>query len=214
MNRSIFYSTLLSAALVAGMATSSVSAQSYGSTPTPSESISIDKAVTRPGTSDYVDNLSVSDTRYSANQEVMFRLIVKNTSDREIKNVRIVDTMPQYVDLLEGSLDQNIGTLKAGEEKTYYIKARTVEQNVLPDDRSVICLLNKVTVTGDRTSTSGSVSDVDSSQFCVEKEVSQASTTTTVTKVPAAGMPAGMGLVALQIAGIALGVTLKKKIAA
>ena len=122
--------------------------------------------------------------------------------------------MPQYVDLLEGSLDQNIGTLKAGEEKTYYIKARTVEQNVLPDDRSVICLLKQAPVTGERTSTSGSVSDVDSSQCCVEKEVSHASTTTTVTKVPAAGMPAGMGLVALQIAGIALGVTLKKKIAA
>lgn len=213
MNKSFIYSTILSAALVAAVSVSSVSAQSYGTTVTPSESISIDKAVTRPGTSDYVDNLSVSDTRYTPSQDVWFRLIVKNTSDRDINNVRIVDTMPQYIDLVEGSLDQNIGTLKAGEEKTYYVKARTVGQGALPADRGVICLLNKATVTGDRTSTSGTVSDEDSSQFCVEKQVNETGTTSVVTKVPSAGMPDGIALVALEVSGVVAGFALKKKFA-
>lgn len=210
MKNTLFLSTIAALALAVSVAATPASAQSYGTTTNPTESITIDKAVTRPGTDEYVDNLSVSDNRYSPNQDVWFRLTVKNTSDRDINSVHIVDTMPQYVDLIEGSLDQNIGTLKAGEEKTVFIKGHTVDQDALPTDRGVICLLNKATVTGDRTSTSGTVSDEDSAQFCVEKQVNAEGTASAVTKVPAAGMPLGAALFALQAAGIALGITLKK----
>lgn len=209
MKNSLFLSTIAAIALAVSVAATPASAQSYG-TNNPTESITIDKAVTRPGTDEYVDNLSVSDVRFSPNQDIWFRMIVKNTSDRDLNNVRIVDTMPQYVDLIEGSLDQNIGTLKAGEEKTIYLKGHSVDQDALPTDRGVICLLNKATVTAERTSTSGTVSDEDSAQFCIEKQVNAESGTTTVTKVPAAGMPMGVALFALQAAGIALGVALKK----
>lgn len=188
----------------------------YGQ-PTPSQSILIDKMVGRPDSSttkggltnvEYVDNLTPSDTRFKPNQDVYFRLKVKNTSNIGQTNVTVRDYFPSYVSPVEGpgSYDDNsrmitfnAGNFSPDEEKVYFIRVRLVGQNLMPADKGLFCLINRATASNDN------VSDEDTSQFCVEKQV------TDVVKVPQAGPEMGVLLMGGEMAMLGLGLYLKKK---
>lgn len=214
------------------MLNTQVSAQygQYGS-PAPSYSILIDKMVqqypvaastsqtkggiTTNGNVDctsvgYVDNLVPADlqSRYRANQYVCFKLRVKNTSNVVFSNVTVKDTLPVYVNAIEGpgSFDatNKVITFDAGsfgpdQEKVFYIKAQLVSSNLMPADKGLFCMINKAQVYA------GSAYDDDTAQLCVEKEV------VNVTAAPSAGPEMGLALMGLQSAMLGAGVYLKKK---
>jgi uncharacterized repeat protein (TIGR01451 family) len=178
--------------------------------------ILIDKTVGKPSgqtkgglsSIEYVDNLSASDYKFRPGQEIFFQLKVKNTSGVSLSNLTVKDYVPSYLEPVEGpgSFDGNsrIITISAGdfsvdEEKIYVLKMKIFSQDKLPADKGLFCLVNKADA-----STNG-VYDDDTSQFCIEKEV------IAVTKVPSAGPEMGMLLISAELAGLGVGIYLKKK---
>ncbi|GAB4219414.1 MAG: hypothetical protein Fur009_5510 [Candidatus Microgenomates bacterium] len=185
----------------------------YGQ-PSPSCSILVDKMVGMPGTSSdankytYVDNLSVSDPRFSPDQVVFFKVKIKNTSTTKIVGMEVRDTVPAYLEPIEGpgaydsqtrEIVWNAGDFEVDQEKTFYLKMKVVAQSSLPSDRGIICVRNFVKAT------SSNAYDDDTSQLCIEKQV------TGVTQVPSAGPEMGIVLLAGNLLGLGLGFKLRKR---
>lgn len=183
---------------------------------TPSQSILMDKYVGRVTLNkgayadiEYVDNMSASDNRFHANDMVAFKLRVKNTSNVAQTNVTVKDFLPSYVTAVEGpgSYDAtnrvvsfNAGDFQPNEEKVYYLKVQVVAASNMPSDKGLFCVDNKAQAYN------GSVSDEDTAQFCIEKQV------TNVVKVPSAGPEMGVLLLTGEIFALGAGLLLKKRI--
>ena len=181
----------------------------------PSQSILIDKMVGRSYidkggtvTYEYVDNLSASDPRFAPGDIVMFQLRVKNTSNTALTNVTVKDYIPAYLIPLEGpgtydstnrTITFNAGDFDPDQEKVYYIKMQILPQNDLPADKGLFCEINKAVAYNDN------VSDEDTAQFCIEKQVNGVVTT------PSAGPDAGLAIIGINILGGAIGLWLKKR---
>ncbi|PJC30446.1 hypothetical protein CO051_05650 [Candidatus Roizmanbacteria bacterium CG_4_9_14_0_2_um_filter_39_13] len=184
-----------------------------------SYSIIVDKMVmtgnqTKGGQAVYVDNLSPSDPRFAPGAQVTFQVKVKNTSDITLSNIQIKDILPNWVDAVEGpgEYDANTRTiswtypeLKSGEGKLEKITVQIKPQDQLPADQGLMCMNNKATAKTDN------VYDEDTSQFCLEKQV----TMTTkggqpVTTTPDAGAPL-LAFGALNMLGLGAGLWMKKK---
>lgn len=134
----------------------------------------IDKTVKNPGTGVFVDNLGVSDSKYAAGQDVLYRLEVKNTGLTEFSKVTVKDVFPSYLDFVWGPLGWNSDTrtlqfdiynLKAGESRQYEVMARVFAKENLPSDKSLICVVNDGQVEAD------GKSDSDQAQVCFEYKV-------------------------------------------
>jgi len=197
-----------------------VSAQygQYGQ-PSPAMTILVDKMVAKPSITKggatneatgaiYVDNLSASDSRYKAGQTVFFKIRVKNTSNIKLTNVTLKDFIPSYLETIEGpgtydansrTITFNAGDFEANQEKIYYLKTQVAGQNNLPSDKGLFCIVNKAQVSN------GSVSDEDTSQLCIEKEVVGAP------QVPSAGPEMGLVLLMINALGIGVGLLIKNK---
>ena len=184
--------------------------------PPPSQSIFIDKWVAKPtgqtkgGVTDYeyVDNLSPSDPRFSAQQYVMFRLKVKNTSSVSLNNVTVKDYVPAYLYPAEGpgnydsnsrTVIFNAGDFAPDEEKWYYLKMQIVPANQMPSDKGLFCVTNKAQAYNDQ------VSDDDTAQLCIEKQV----VVIPGKPVPQAGPEMGLILLAGEMGALALGLKIK-----
>lgn len=186
----------------------------YGQ-PAPSYSILIDKMVGKPYQTkggitsiEYVDNLTPSDPRFVPDQEIYFKVRIKNTSTSDITNVTVKDYVPSYLTPIEGPgtwdvntriITWNAGDFRVDEEKIYYIKMKTNSQNQLPADKGLFCLVNKVEALSDE------ANDSDTAQFCIEKQVIAAK------KVPSAGPEMGISLLAGEFILLSLGFYLRKK---
>jgi uncharacterized repeat protein (TIGR01451 family) len=181
---------------------------------TPSYSILIDKMVGKPSQNkgateyEYVDNLSPSDPRFSPNQEVWFKIKVKNTSSQNLTAVQVTDYVPSYLMPIEGpgkwnpdnrTITWNAGDFGVDEEKVYYIKMQVFDQSLLPSDKGLFCVVNKVAAQKDNVAY-----DEDTAQLCIEKQVVGAK------KVPQAGPEYGMILLTLNLLGMGVGIKLKK----
>lgn len=180
----------------------------YGG-PSYSYSILIDKMVAKPNTDEYVDNLSVSDPRFAASQDVWFRVKVKNTSNQDITNVEVKDYVPSYLEPLQGPgtwdantriITWNAGDFAVDEEKAYYLKMAVYSQNDLPADKGLFCIVNKVDAHSDNTY------DDDTSQLCIEKKVAG------VTTVPSAGPEMGIILLSGELLALSAGLFINKKL--
>ncbi len=187
----------------------------YGQT-TPSQSILIDKQVGKPvGTTkggvteiEYVDNLTPADPRFKPGAEVDFKIRVKNTSSVQLDAVTVTDTVPAYIEPIEGPgtydastriITFNAGTFAPGEEKTYFLKTQLYGQDKLPSDRGLMCITNYAKAYN------ANVSDDDTAQFCIEKEVLG------VTQTPKSGPELDFLLLAGQMSVLGVGVIIKKK---
>jgi len=182
---------------------------------TPSYSILVDKMVGKPTqtkggsqTVTYVDNLSPSDPRFSPNQEVWFKIKVKNTSNINLNAVQVTDYVPAYLMPIEGpgkwnpdnrTITWNAGDFAVDEEKVYYIKMQVYDQSLLPSDKGLFCVINKVDAKKDNVAY-----DDDTSQLCIEKQVVGAK------KVPQAGPAMGVLVLGLNVLTTALGLSIKK----
>lgn len=173
----------------------------------PSLSIIINKLVSMPGNSNnFVDNLSASDPRFVPGQELFFKLMVQNTSSVTLTNVTVKDFVPNYLDPIEGPgtfdsttriISFNAGDFAPNEEKTYILKMRVQNQNQLPADKGLFCLINRSQASNDK------VFDEDTAQFCLEKQV-------TAPNVPSAGPEFAPLLLTLNLIGVGAGLYLKK----
>lgn len=137
--------------------------------------ILIDKQVRRADKDIFVDNLTEFDTKYSAEQEVVFRILVKNTGDDTIDEIQVKDIMPDFVAFVSGpgSFDKNeskngtltfyINNLAPSETREYWIYGKVFAANDLPEN--LICKLQnraQARASGDRF-------DEDVAELCVEK---------------------------------------------
>ena len=192
-----------------------VSAQfgQYGPPP-PSFSILMNKLVSMPAAAgtdashvSFVDNLSQTDPKFSPGQDIFFKLIVKNTSSTSLTNVTVKDYIPSYLEPLEGPgsfdsssriLSFNAGDFSVNEEKTYFIKMRVLDQNQLPSDKGLFCLVNR-----SRAENANTASE-DTAQFCIEKQVSA------VPKVPSAGPEMGLVLMSVEVLTLGAGLIISK----
>ncbi len=183
----------------------------YGGCP-PSQSIIINKLVAKPvtkgGVTDFVDNLSPSDPRFGPGSQVMFRLIVKNTSNTKLTGVTIKDFVPSYLDPLEGpgAFDSNTRTISfsagdfnVNEEKTFDLTMQVADQKDLPADKGLLCVVNRAQAFN------ANASDDDTAQLCIEKQVMG------VTQVPSSGPEFGLVVVAGEFALLGAGFMLRKK---
>jgi uncharacterized repeat protein (TIGR01451 family) len=177
--------------------------------PCQSYSLIVDKMVQKPGTSDYVDNLSVSDPRFAPGQTVLFKVTIKNTSTTTFGGMTAKDFVPDYLTPVEGpgtfdstarTISWDAGAFAVDEQKTYYFKMQINSQANLPADKGLFCLVNKAQAWSNTTT------DDDSSQFCIEKQVTGAP------KVPAAGPELGILLLSGEVALMGVGIYLKRKV--
>jgi hypothetical protein len=182
-----------------------------------SYSILVDKMVAKPGTSDYVDNLNVSDPRFKPSEFVMFKLKIKNTSDTSFGGMTGKDFVPDYLTPIEGPSDSsfdsstrtiswNAGAFAVDEEKTWYFKMQVNSQANLPADKGLFCVVNRVEASSNTTS------DDDSSQLCIEKQIPQVQGVSTVVTVPATGPEMGIVLFAGEILALGTGIFLRRKV--
>jgi uncharacterized repeat protein (TIGR01451 family) len=185
----------------------------YGQ-PSPSYAILVDKMVGKPSQNkgatsyEYVDNLSPSDPRFSPNQQVYFKIKVKNTSNSDITNVEVKDYVPLYLEPIEGPgtwdsqnriISWNAGDFKVDEEKVYYIKMRVYDQKNLPSDKGLFCIVNRAQAWFNNTT------DDDTAQLCIEKQVLG------VKEVPTAGPEMGILILAGNLLTAGVGIYIKRK---
>lgn len=174
-----------------------------------SYSILVDKMVLKPGTSEYVDNLSVSDPRYKPSEFVMFKVTIKNTSNITLGGMTAKDFVPNYLTPIEGPgtfdsasriITFDAGAFAVDEQKTYYFKMQVNSQANLPADRGLFCVVNRTQAWSNTTT------DDDSSQLCIEKQVSAPP------KVPSAGPEMGLFLFTGEILALGTGIYMKYKL--
>lgn len=178
-----------------------------------SYSIVVDKMVSTPNSTkgestQYVDNLIPADPRFVPGQDVWFKIKIKNTANINLQAVEVKDYVPEYLLPLEGpgkwdpdnrTIVWNAGDFNVDEEKIYYLKMRVYDQSLLPSNKGLFCLINKVEAKNNV------VFDDDTAQLCVEKQVIGAK------KVPSAGPEMGLVLLSGNLLLATVGMKLRKK---
>lgn len=154
----------------------------------------INKLVKTPKGDSYVENLTAADNKYKAGSTINFKIKITNNGKRDIENLNMVDTFPQYLTFLAGvgntnkgasSINFVVGKLQAGKSVEYVISAKAADASSLP--QAINCVSNKITATAD----DGSVA-TDQAQVCIEKLVEKPVGATIqqkpqVTTIPATG---------------------------
>lgn len=173
----------------------------------------INKMVQKPTKGgEYVENLTINDTRFQPSQNVNFKIVITNTGDTDITNLNVVDNFPQFLSFVSGVGNSTAGasnvnfvipTLKKGASVEYVITAKTADFSTLPSNQAVTCVTNNVVAT----SADGATAS-DNSQICIEKTIVSTPTPVIFSKpsiktVPATGpeMGALFGLIPTGLAG-------------
>jgi uncharacterized repeat protein (TIGR01451 family) len=180
-----------------------------------SSSFTLQKFVQVPGQSNFVNNLSVNDPKYSLSQTANFQLVVTNTGTTNISSVTVVDTFPQFVSFIAGpgsfnnsnnTLTLVVSNLNVGQSQTINLSGRIANANV---PQGITCVINQAAGTDNNGN-----SNTASSQLCITNvvNVTPAPVILPVAKVkttPATG-PEMLPLLAL-IPGALGGLFLRKK---
>ena len=165
----------------------------------------------------YVENLTVNDPRYTPGANINFKITVKNTGDRDIINLNVVDTFPQLLSYVSGFSNANangngntvnfvIAKLEAGKTAEYIVITKADASKL---NQAIVCPVNKVVATSNDGTTAQ-----DESQVCIEKPVitpiTEIQAKPMVKNIPSTG-PELAYLFGLASTG-ALGMFLRKKI--
>lgn len=135
-----------------------------------SYNFSVQKFVETPGTNNFVNNLSVSNPTFSANQNVLFKIVITNTGTQNIPTLTVVDTLPQFLTFVSGPGTYNsnnntltfvINNLNAGQSQTINITAKVTTLNNLPAGET--CVVNQAVATD-----SNGMSNNATSQLCIQ----------------------------------------------
>lgn len=136
----------------------------------PTTQLIVDKKIHTPSVDGWKDNLPPSEFVITKGGLVRFRIVVKNSGDKDLKEIKVIDTLPKYLSLIfhPGEFNQEkreikwlIDELKAGETKTFEIRAQVdLKDEAIID--GTLCLINKVeakAITGEH--------DQDTVSFCI-----------------------------------------------
>lgn len=154
----------------------------------PSGQVFIDKKVQNPKSGEFVDALSTTDVTFAPDQEVNFRVEVKNTGSSDLTNVFVQDRFPGNINFISGpgAFDQNmrisswtIDKLGSGESKFFQIKVQVKSRNEL--QFGIACMTNFVQAQKD-----AQVAQ-DTSVFCIQPQPLKSPTP--VKELPNTGLP-------------------------
>ncbi|MDO8270155.1 MAG: hypothetical protein Q7T54_05815 [Candidatus Levybacteria bacterium] len=177
----------------------------------------LDKRVLTPTKGgDFVDNLTLNDARFEIGNTASFKIIVKNTGDKKIDTLTVVDTLPQHLNFVSGA-----GTYNSNNRTiTYTInnldKGQVNEQvftvtitNSLPANQGIVCLTNHAKATDNNGITAS-----DTAGLCVQQGVTPVQPTPApqiFNKVPVKNIPNTgpemlplLGLIPLGVTGLIL----------
>lgn len=194
-------STFAFIALVSSPVQADTCTTQYGGTTTcvPTD-LTVNKQVKNPNTNVFVENLTTTDPTFTAGKEVLYKLIVKNSSGQTFDPITVRDTLPQYLTFVSGPGSYNAATrvlefeltkMIAGETREIEVLARVLEASQLPAGKTLFCVVNTVEVSAlNRV-------DSDSAQVCLQNGVLG------VTTLPVAGV--NDLLLLLPFAGVGLG---------
>lgn len=172
----------------------------YGGTTTcqPSD-LTVNKQVKNPSTSVFVENLTTTDPTFAPGTELMYRLIIKNSSGETFNPVTVKDTLPAYLEFVSGPgtynkdskvLEFKLENLIAGQSRTVEILAKVAGADQFPEGKSLFCVVNLAEVSALNRF------DSDSAQACIQNGEK-------VTTLPVAGYNDLMVL--LPFLGVGLG---------
>ncbi len=136
-----------------------------------SGNIVVNKTVQNPKTLTYVDNLGMNDIKYSPDQTINFQITVSNVSDNEVQNIKVVDTLPQYVLFTSGpgtydpkanTLTFTLSSLAGKKSQTFTVTGRIASYDTITQT-GITCVVNQAM------ETSNNQTSTDNAQFCIEK---------------------------------------------
>lgn len=145
---------------------------SYPQPQPPARQILVNKLVFNPAIKQFVDNLGLDQHMFLPEQEVTFRIEVKNTSNVDLTNIKVKDKLPQQLNFVTGpgTFDDNTNTLSftidklsPGETKKFDFKAKVVSEKGL--NVNVSCITNLAEARVDE------LMDQDSASICLQKKV-------------------------------------------
>lgn len=150
----------------------------YGAECPPASVIVVDKFIRDPRQKGdvYVDNLLLADYKFHASEDVIFKIVIKNTGTNAIENVSAEDILPLLTDLVTATgevrdvreASRSIGTMEPDETQEWFLRVRVKGAEQIP--AGTVCgdpnAINRVTVHAkDMPDTN------DTSSFCIEKKV-------------------------------------------
>lgn len=134
--------------------------------------IMIDKKIFHPQLNSYVDNLSVDQFLFLQDQEVSFRIEVKNVTTSEIRSLEVKDRLPKEVTFLAGpgrynpsdhSMEFTIDILAPGQSRNFDIKARI--NSIDNSMANILCVNNIAELKFNKSF------DQDVVNFCIQRNV-------------------------------------------
>jgi uncharacterized repeat protein (TIGR01451 family) len=140
----------------------------------PSQEILINKTVKDPKTGSFVEIIGNNDNKFSPNQNVTFKITVRNTGKDTIERVLVQDIFPEFITFEKGpgKFDSNTKTLSIeiknlmpNQMREYIIEGKIAPENKLPADQGIICVVNQA-----QAKLNGKIS-TDNTQLCIEKKV-------------------------------------------
>lgn len=173
----------------------------------PSSQIIIDKQLKPDDGTTWSDNLSADSHAFVAGEKVDYKLIVKNTGEKELKNVKVTDRLPDHLNFVIASdgysrngqeVTWTIAALAAGEQKEFQIQAQLDDSGQL-GDLTDFCANNYA-----KAQAESGESDEDWAQLCVRTQVLGAK------ELPEAGAGLWLGAISGLTLG-SFGIYLKRK---
>ena len=167
--------------------------------------IIVDKKIKSIDQNYWSDNLSSDNILFTAEELVFFKIYVKNTGDETLKNITLIDYIPEYTKYIlsdgdfkdtENRTDWTIDQLDPGQEKEYFLRVQVKDINSLPQG-DILVSINKAKVT-----TESGESDEDTAQFPISTQILAA-------KLPEAGGSNLLKIIAAAIVG-GIGVIARK----
>ena len=135
--------------------------------------VMVDKQVKNYEKGIFVDNLSVADPKFKPEQEVVFRVMIKNTGNKDLDSIQIRDAFPSYINFVSGPENSNwddgkremtvdLNGLKAGESIDFLVTGKVFKREDLPEEKSIVCVSNFAEAR------SGDTIDSDTSGLCIQ----------------------------------------------
>lgn len=161
--------------------------------------LQINKKIWDPGRKEWVDNLYIGDYKFKTSEVVKFKLIVKNVGDNDLRNVKVTDTLPDFLFFTGVTpFEFKFDILGPGVTEEREVEARVVAESQLKVNQD--CDVNTAEATSDE-----GEKDKDTAKLCVTKQVLGVST------LPKTGPSKTLVLLALSAGFFLAGIVLKIK---
>jgi len=124
-----------------------------------SKDFSVDLKIRNPQNNSYADSFNPQDVLFAPNQQIVYKLTIKNTSKKDLTKVPVTIFFPQLIPYTQGtgnydsknhSLTFTIDTLKPNDTKTFFLQATVAGQDKFPNNTQIQCGLTQALITLDK----------------------------------------------------------------